>query len=188
MTVTATRHRIREELDAGLAHVLAAPKDGGRIEAIVVRPETDARRAVAEVAISAAGGVEGDHWAKGCWKSTPDGRPDPDVQICIMNARAIALIAGDRDNWPAAGDNLFVDMDLSPENLPPGTRLSLGSAEIEITAEPHTGCAKFIARYGRDACVWVNTGPGKANRLRGIYAKVVKDGRIAVGDRLVKVG
>jgi MOSC domain-containing protein YiiM len=188
MTVTETRHRTWAELEAGLARILAAPKDGGRIEAIVVRPRTEGRQDVAEVAISAASGVAGDHWAKGCWKSTPDGRPDPDVQICIMNARAIALIAGDRAQWPAAGDNLFVDLDLSPENLPPGTRLALGSAEIEITDVPHTGCAKFIARYGRDACVWVNTGPGKANRLRGIYAKVVKDGRIAVGDRVRKVG
>jgi MOSC domain-containing protein YiiM len=182
MTATGLRHRTRAELDAGLAHVLAAPKDGGRIEAIVVRPETDARQAVAEVAISAAGGVAGDHWAKGRYRTRPE------MQICIMNARAIALIAGDRANWPPAGDNLFVDMDLSPGNLPPGTRLALGTAELEITAEPHTGCAKFVARYGRDACVWVNTGPGKANRLRGIYAKVVKDGQVAVGDRLVKLG
>ncbi len=182
MTATGLRHRTRAELDAGLAHVLAAPKDGGRLEAIVVRPETDERIAVAEVGVSAAGGVAGDHWAKGRYRTRPE------MQICLMNARAIALIAGERANWPPAGDNLFVDLDLSPGNLPPGTRLGLGTAEIEITAEPHTGCAKFVARYGRDACVWVNTGPGKANRLRGVYARVVRDGRVAVGDVVRKLG
>lgn len=179
---TAPRHRSRGELEAGLAHILAAPRDRGVLEAIVIRPARGERLDVPSTEISLAGGVHGDHWAQGCHRSTDDGRPHPDVQVCIMNARCIALIAGSRDNWPPAGDNLFIDMDLSPQNLPPGTRLEIGSAEIEITAEPHNGCDQFIARYGRDACVFVNTGAGKASRLRGIYARVVRDGRIAVGD------
>ena len=94
------------------------------------------------------GGVHGDHWVKGCWKSTEGGKPHPDVQICIMNARCIQLIAQERPNWPPAGDNLFIDMDLSPDNTPPGTRLGIGTAVIEITAIPHNGCASFAARYG----------------------------------------
>jgi hypothetical protein len=181
------RHLPLDELHAGLDHIRAAPKGEGRLEAIVARPAHGERLDLASAEISFAGGVAGDHWAKGCWKSLADGRPDPDVQICIMNARCIGLIAGERANWPPAGDNLFIDMDLTPENMPPGTRLSIGEAVIEITAIPHNGCESFIARYGRDACVFVNTGEGKRMRLRGIYARVVKDGRVSVGDRVAKV-
>lgn len=182
-----TRHLSMEELKAGLPAIRASPKDGGELRAIVVRPGHDERLDVDSVGISLMGGVEGDHWAKKCWRETEDGLPHPDVQICIMNARTIALIAQERGNWPPAGDNLFIDIDLSPENLPPGTRLAIGSAEVEITAEAHNGCQKFIQRYGRDACVFVNTGEGKQLRLRGIYARVVKDGRISVGDLFTKL-
>lgn len=181
------RHLSMDELKAGLAHIIAAPDDGGELKGIVIRPEHGERLDVASAEISLAGGVHGDHWAKKCWKETEDGRPHPDVQICIMNARAIGLIAQERENWPPAGDNLFIDMNLSAENLRPGQRLALGSAVIEITDVPHNGCQSFINRYGRDACVFVNTGEGKKNRLRGIYARVVKDGRISVGDRTRKL-
>jgi MOSC domain-containing protein YiiM len=182
------RHLGLDELNAGLDRILATPKDQGRLEAIVARPAHGERLDLATAELSLAGGVAGDHWAKGCWKSLPDGRPDRDVQICIMNARCIGLIAQARSNWPPAGDNLFIDMDLTPGNLPPGTRLAIGSAVIEITAIPHNGCDGFIARYGRDACIFVNTGEGKRLRLRGIYARVVKDGRVSVGDRVAKLG
>ena len=182
------RHLTMEELRAGLPKIRASPADAGVLQAIVFRPEHGERRDVESAEVSLAGGVRGDHWAKKCWKETAEGRPHPDVQICIMNARTISLIAGARDNWPAAGDNLYIDMDLSPGNLPPGTRLAIGSAIIEITGVPHNGCQKFISRYGRDACVFVNTGEGKQLRLRGIYARVVKDGRVSVGDRVAKVG
>jgi MOSC domain-containing protein YiiM len=176
-----------DELKAGLPHIRASPKDSGELQAIVFRPAVNERRDVESAEISLAGGVAGDHWAKKCWMETADGKPHPDVQICIMNARIIGLIAGERANWPPAGDNFYVDMDVSTENLPPGTRLSVGSAVIEITGVPHNGCQKFINRYGRDACVFVNTGEGKQLRLRGIYARVVQDGRVSVGDRLTKV-
>lgn len=182
------RHLTRAELEAGLPEILAAPVDEGELRAIVVRPARGERRDVPACEISLAGGVHGDHWASGCWKSTETGEPHPDVQICIMNARCIGLIAQERANWPPAGDNLFIDMDLSPSNTPPGQRLAIGTAVIEITDTPHNGCDDFIRRYGRDACVFVNTGAGKALRLRGIYARVVQDGRIAVGDRVVKLG
>jgi hypothetical protein len=181
------RHLTRAELEAGLPGILAAPADEGVLQGIVVRPAHDERRDLPSCEVSLAGGLQGDHWALGCWKTTEDGRPDPDVQICIMNARCIGLIAQERANWPPAGDNLFIDMDLSPANLPPGQRLAVGSAVIEITAVPHNGCDKFISRYGRDACVFVNTGEGKRLRLRGIYARVVRDGRISVGDRVIKL-
>ena len=112
--------------------------------------------------------------------------PHPDVQICIMNARCIALIAQERGNWAPAGDNLFIDLDLTPANTPPGTRLAIGTAVLEITDTPHNGCDSFIRRYGRDACLFVNTGEGKRLRLRGIYGRVVQDGRVSVGDAVRK--
>lgn len=182
------RHLCRAELEAGLPEILASPKDDGVVEAIVIRPSHGARRDVQSAEVSLAGGVHGDHWARGCHMQTMEGRPHPDVQICIMNARCIAHIAGERANWPPAGDNLFLDLDLGHDNLPAGQRLALGTAQIEITEIPHTGCDQFIAQYGRDACVFVNTGPGKRNRLRGVYARVVRDGRISVGDRVRKIG
>lgn len=190
MTEAAAIYRFRTaaELRRALPEILAAPKDRGRLDRIVVRPFEGGREAPRTVRLSAAGGVEGDHWAKGCWRTTDAGAPHPDVQICMMMSRCIRAIAGPEDAWSAAGDNLFIDMDLTPANLPPGSRIALGTAEIEITAEPHNGCQSFIDRYGRDACVFVNTGDGKLHRLRGIYGRVVRDGSVALGDAVVKVG
>lgn len=181
------QHRSRDELLAALPHIAAAPKDDGRLELIVIRPDHGRRHAVERAAITAKRGIDGDHWSKGCWLTTKDGDPHPDVQISLMSARAISAIAGSPRNWPAAGNNLYVDMDVSPENLPAWTRLALGTAVIEITEEPNTGCAAFIERYGRDACVFVNTGPGRALRARGLFARVVKDGEIRVGDSVKKL-
>ncbi len=181
------KHLTRAELTAGIPEILASPADNGTLRAIVIRPEKKQRRDLDTCEISLALGTHGDHWAKGCWKSTEDGSPHPDVQICLMNARCIALIAQGRDRWPLAGDNLFIDLDLTPDNMPPGTRLAIGSAVIEITDTLHAGCASFAERYGRDATVFVNTGEGKKLRLRGIYARVVQDGRVSAGDRVVKV-
>jgi MOSC domain-containing protein YiiM len=109
------------------------------------------------------------------------------MQLNIMNARAIALVAGTKDRWPLAGDQLYIDLDLSDANLPPGTRLALGSAMIEVTAQPHTGCRKFKARFGRDALNFVNSAVGKELHLRGINAKVIWPGVIRVGDRARKI-
>ncbi|NDU99800.1 MOSC domain-containing protein [Pseudoroseicyclus tamaricis] len=182
-----TRHRTRAELDASLEHIAAAPKDGGALEMIVVRPAAGQRETPQSVELSAALGVAGDHWSRGCWLEDASGNPHPDVQVCMMSSRAIAAIAGPRENWAPAGDNLFLDLDLSPANMPPGTRFALGEAELVVTPEPHKGCDQFIARYGRDACVWVNVGRGLQMRLRGIYARVTKDGRVRVGDTVRKL-
>jgi MOSC domain-containing protein YiiM len=153
----------------------------------VIRPETDARIALKQCELSPELGVHGDNWAKGCWMSLPDGRPHPDVQVTIMNPRAIALIAQGEARWPLAGDNLFVDLDLSTDNLPPGTRLAVGSALLEITAVPHKGCSKFAARYGVDATRFVNSRDGLRLHLRGIYARIVERGLITVGDMVEKL-
>ncbi len=182
-----SKHLTRAELEAGLPEILQSPKDNGLVEAITVRPVSEERRVVQSTRMTLSGGVEGDHWANGCWKSTEDGKPHPDVQICIMNSRCINHIAGSRENWAPAGDNLFVDMDISPDNMPPGTRVSLGSVILEITDTPHNGCAKFVERYGREATVFVNTGEGKRLRLRGIYGRVVQDGAVSVGDVITKI-
>jgi len=180
-------HLTRAELQAGLAHILASPEDDGVLEAIVVRPGPGLRQEPQSCDISAAGGVHGDHWAKGCWLSTEAGEPHPDVQICIMNARCIAHIAGERQRWALAGDNLLIDFDISPENLPPGQRLRIGTAVIEITAVKHAGCKSFAKHYGQSAVVFVNARKGSALRLRGVYARVIEDGRVTAGDRVVKV-
>jgi hypothetical protein len=180
-----TRHLSPEELNDGLADILQSPKERGVLRAIVIRPETEARVSLPRCEISPEGGVHGDNWAKGCWMSLPDGRPHPDVQVTIMNARTIALIARDEARWPLA--NLLLDLDLSADNLPPGTRLAVGPALLEITAVPHKGCKKFAARYGIDATRFVNSREGLHLRLRGIYARIVEPGTVTIGDAVEKL-
>jgi MOSC domain-containing protein YiiM len=182
-----TRHLSLDELNGGLAEILQSPKDRGGLRAIVIRPETDARIALAHCELSPDRGLHGDNWAKGCWMSLPDGRPHPDVQVTIMNARTIALIAPDEARWPLSGDNLLVDRDLSADNLPPGTRLAVGSALLEITAVPYKGCRKFAARFGVDATRLVNSREGTRLHLRGIYARIVEAGIVTVGDPVEKL-
>jgi len=182
-----TRHLSLAELNEGLPGILDSPKDRGVLRAIVIRPETDARLALQQCELRPEGGVHGDHWAKGCWMSLPDGRPHPDVQVAIMNARTIARIAQDEARWQLAGDNLFADLDLSADNLPPGTRLAVGSALLEITAVPHKGCKKFAERFGVDATRFVNSRDGLRLHLRGIYARIVEPGVVTVGDAIEKL-
>jgi MOSC domain-containing protein YiiM len=185
--MTDALHRTEEQLLAGLDHIRAAPADEGTVEMIVIRPGSEQRELPDRCTVSFEGGVHGDAWARGCWKKLDDGRPHPDVQICIMSARVIQLLAGCRDRWALAGDNLFVDMDITHDNLKPGQRLALGSAVIEITEQAHTGCKKFVERYGKAAVAFVNSPQGTQMRLRGIYAKVIEPGEISVGDVIRKL-
>jgi MOSC domain-containing protein YiiM len=180
------RHLALADLEDGLSEIGRSPKDRGVLRAIVIRPETEARAALSQCELSPELGVHGDNWAKGCWMSLPDGRPHPDVQVTLMNARAIALIAQEEVRWRLAGDNLIVDLDLSADNLPPGTRLAIGSALLEITEVPHKGCKKFAARFGVDATRFVNSREGLRLHLRGIYARIVERGVVAVGDLVEK--
>ena len=170
------------ELEAGLEEILRSPKDRGVLRWIVRRPGTSRREVMEAGALSLTEGLVGDDWSRRSSSRTVDGSPHPEMQLNIMNSRAISLIARTSDRWSLAGDQLFVDLDLSVEHLPPLTRLSLGSAVIEVTAQPHTGCEKFVERFGVDAMRFVNSPTGRRLNLRGINAKVVRPGRVSIGD------
>ncbi len=176
-----------EELLAGLDYVRNAPKEGGTLELIVRRPSTGERETLSEGVLDNEFGLIGDNWRTRGSSKTADGSAHPDMQLNIMNARAAALFARDQKRWALAGDQLFVDVDLSPENLPAGTLLSIGEALIEITTMPHLGCKKFSARFGVEATKLANSDAGKALRMRGVNARVVRGGHVRVGDVLRKV-
>jgi len=182
----AGEHRATGTLEAGLDHIRRAPGDGGRVELIVRRPASDERETVDEGLLDADVGLVGDMWSVRPSTSSPDGRPHPGRQVTLMNARVAALVAARDDRWQLAGDQLYVDLDLSHGNLPPGTRLALGSAVVEITDLPHLGCAKFAARFGRDALRFVNSPAGRELRLRGANARVVVPGTVRRGDEVRK--
>ena len=181
------RHLTSEELTAGLVEIRKSPKDKGVLNLIVRRPETEQREVLDEGQLDLAKGLLGDNWLTRGSRGTTDGSAHPEMQLNIMNSRVIALVAQDPQRWALAGDQLYIDMDLSPENLPPGTRISIGSAIIEVTSSPHTGCKKFVARFGLDAMMFVNSGIGKQLNLRGINARVVQAGTIRSGDNVQKI-
>ena len=170
------------ELQAGLEEIRQSPRDAGELKLIVRRPEVGAREELDAGDLDVVEGLVGDTWRKRSSRRTADGAPHPDMQLNVMNTRVVALVAQDLSRWALAGDQLFIDMDLSDANLPAGTRLALGGAVIEVTAEPHTGCAKFVSRFGGDAMQFVNSPLGRELHLRGINAKVIAGGRIRVGD------
>jgi hypothetical protein len=180
-------HLTLEELEARLDHIRRSPKDMGVLGLIVRRPQTGEREVLQEGELDLIEGLVGDNWRTRGSSRTLDGSSHPDMQLNIMNSRVIALLAQDKDKWQLAGDQLFIDMDLSAENLPPRTRLSLGSAIIEVTDQPHNGCNKFLARFGLGAMKFVNSPTGKQLHLRGINAKVVQSGVIHIGDVVKKI-
>jgi hypothetical protein len=182
------RHLTWAELETGLDSIRQAPSDGGRLDLIVRRPTTDERELLEEGELSLSEGLVGDSWNRRRSSRTLDRSPHPDMQLNVINSRAIGLIAQDPSRWALAGDQLFLDMDLSETNLPPGTRLAIGTAVIEVTAQPHTGCGKFVERFGVDAMKFVNAPLGRALRLRGLNARVIQPGVIRVGDRARKNG
>lgn len=175
------------ELEAGLDHIRRSPKDQGVLKMIVRRPAVDEREVLAGGELDLEEGLVGDTWKVRISRHSKDGRANPEAQITLMNARAVALLAQSEDRWALAGDQLFVDFDLSEENIPPGTRLAIGSAAVEVSAVPHTGCQKFSARFGVEALKFVNSPEGKQLHLRGVNAKVIRAGAIRAGDAISKL-
>src|SRR5215212_6959854 len=184
---STVKHLTMQELEAALDHLRQAPKDEGILQLIVRRPEIEQREVVEEAELDPAGGLIGDNWSVRPSSKTPDRSPHPEMQINIMNSRVTALVAQARERWPLAGDQLYIDMDLSKENLPGGTRLAIGSAVLEVSALPHTGCHKFVARFGVEAMKFVNSAVGKQLCLRGINARVVEAGVVKIGQVAKKI-
>lgn len=177
-------HRTTAELDSLMEEILAAPKDGGPVEMIVRRPAENQREMIDTGELTSTEGLVGDDW-----KNRVDGDEEPfrEAQLTLMNARVADAVAVTRDRWPLAGDQIYVDMDISKETLPAGTRLGVGDAVIEISEQPHTGCAKFSGRFGKEALRWANVGEGRDRRFRGVYAFVVVNGSFRVGDKVTKL-
>ncbi len=180
-------HLSMAELEAKIGHIRQSPKDHGILKMIVRRPQDDEREIVESAELDLSQGLIGDNWKVRGSKHTADGSANISAQITVMNARTIELVAQDEKRWPLAGDQLYIDMDLSDDNLPPGTRLAIGTAVIEVSAIPHTGCKKFSARFGLDAMKFVNSAEGKRLRLRGINTRIVQGGVVRVGDVVKKV-
>ena len=178
------QHVTTAELEAAIHFIRESPTDIGTVELIVRRPAVDEREVLDEADLDPAFGVVGDTWNIRGSRRTDDGSSHLDMQLNVMNARVAALIAQDPERRSLAGDQLYVDLDLSADNLPPGTRLTLGTATIEITDQPHTGCAKFTQRFGLDAFRWVNSEDGMRLRLRGLNARVVVPGTVRRGDTI----
>ncbi len=179
--------RSLDELTNGIPLIRGAPVDGGVLELIVARPAVGERVELDEGRLDVVEGLVGDTWSSRPSSRMPEGQAHPEMQITIMNSRAIHAIAGARARWGLAGDQLYADFDVSVENLPDGTRLAIGEAVVEVTGQPHRGCAKFAQRFGSDAVRFVNTGAGAELRLRGINTKVISGGVIRSGDAITKV-
>lgn len=180
-------HQSFEQLAARLDEVRHSPTDDGPVRMIVRRPRDLEREVVDQAELSTEVGLVGDNWLTRGNRRTPDGKAHPDAQLTLMNSRALDLVAQAQERWPLAGDQLLVDLDLSLDNLPAGSRLAIGTAVVEITALPHTGCKQFSARFGVDATKFVNSPAGKQLRLRGVNAKIVQSGQVRVGDRAHKL-
>jgi MOSC domain-containing protein len=187
MIDTLSSHLTAEQLQMGLDHIRRSPSDGGVLDLIVRRPTVNEREVLEQAELDLVEGLVGDTWNRRRSKSTPDGSPNIEMQITVINSRAASLVARDESRWQLAGDQLYIDMDLSAANLPAGTRLQLGAAIIEVTAPPHLGCQKFVARFGLEAMKFVNSPLGRELRLRGLHARVVQPGTIRRGDRAHKV-
>lgn len=175
--------RLEESLD----HIRDSPADEGTVKLIARRPAENEREVVSEAQLDVREGLVGDTWRVRGSSRTPDGGPSPEAQVTLMNARAAAAIAGERERWPMAGDQFYVDLDISRTNLPPGSRVQIGRAVIEFSEPPHTGCAKFSARYGVEALKFVNSPLGRELRLRGANCRVVVAGTVRAGDTIRKL-
>lgn len=170
--------RTLAELEPHLAHLAASPKDVGKLELLVCRPSRHTRRVLDEGMLDTEVGLVGDSWS-----TRSEEKRRPDKQVTLMNARMAALLSADPERQALCGDQLYVDLDLSHENLPAGTRIEVGDAVVEVSAAPHTGCAIFVRHFGDEATRFVNGREGRRLRLRGINARVVTGGAVRPGDK-----
>jgi MOSC domain-containing protein YiiM len=173
--------RALAELEAGLDSIRGSPREAGTLEMIVRRPRTGEREVLDAARLDPNEGLVGDRWGTALPRRE-------EQQLTLMNSRVIALVAHGRARWPLAGDQLYVDLDLSVDNVPTGTRLAIGEAVIEVSAKPHRGCGKFRARFGFDAVRFVNSPhAGEGLRLRGINARIISAGDVRLGDTIRKL-
>jgi MOSC domain-containing protein YiiM len=175
-------HLSRERLEAGLGQIRESPHDDGRVVLIVRRPAVGERDLPAEAVLDQAAGLDGDNWLARGSSSTPDGSAHPDKQITVMNARVAELVAGGTERMPLCGDQLYVDLDLSVDNLPAGSLLAVGPVVLRVSEAPHLGCAKFVERFGAEAMRFVNSRLGRQLRLRGMNTRIVVPGTVRIGD------
>lgn len=175
------QHVTTAQLDDALDHLKQAPSGSGTVEMLVRRPAEDQRETIMSGRLTLEEGMVGDNWAE------RGETPNYEAQVTIMSSRYVGLIAGGRDRWPLAGDQIYVDFDISVDNLPAGTRVAVGGAIVEVSASPHTGCAKFRERFGPDALRFANSDVGTRLRLRGVNTRVIEPGPVAPGDRIEKV-
>ena len=180
-------HPSLADLESALDHILASPSSGGKLEMIAARPAVGERKQLEEATLDDQQGLVGDNWKDRSSTRTPDGSANPDAQLTIINSRLVNAVSGSKSRWELAGDQLVVDIDLSHDNLPVGSRLQIGSAIVELTAEPHTGCVKFATRFGNAALRFVSGPVAMQQRRRGANAKIVKSGTVSVGDVATKV-
>ena len=184
-TTDAERHFTAAELEERLPHVRGAPSDNGRVELVTRRPAEGQRELLDEAELHLVDGLVGDRWSQG----RSHGRsPNLDAQLTLMSARAAEIVAGTKERWALAGDQLYVEFDISEANLPPRTRVAVGTAVVEVSDEPHTGCKKFVQRFGMDAMLLVNSPEGRALRLRGMNTRIVEPGVVRPGDEIRKLG
>ena len=177
-----------EDLEADMEYILSSPGEEGILRLIVTRPNVDERQVLEEAEMNTETGLEGDSWkTRAEIKAENTGEFSTVNQINVMNARAAEAVAGEIRHWKLAGDQLYVDFDISTRNLPAGSLLAIGSAVLRISEKPHTGCGKFKSRFGSDALKFVNSEEGRKNRLRGLNASVFKGGRIRTGDKVFKL-
>ena len=184
MVTTVTTDR---DFGPFLTDVRGAPRASGVLELIVRRPAVDEREVIPTAVLDPVVGLVGDGWFQRGSKRTPDGGPNPESQVTVISTRVLRAIEPDQARWSLAGDQLYVDFDLGQEALPPGSTIAVGSAMLVVSEHPHTGCAKFSARFGSDALRWINSPIGRELRMRGMNTRVIQGGTVRTGDAVRRV-
>jgi MOSC domain-containing protein YiiM len=156
----------------------ASPRDVGRVHACVLRTGEGQRELPDSVEIVSGKGLAGDHW--GCYEYD-----EAQNEVSLINVHVVQSLAhGDPRKAALSGDNFQVDLDLSIENLPVGTVLTLGDAQLRISEIEHRPCVKFVERFGARAAKRVARANRRGLRGRGVLCEVVRDGMVRVDDEI----